>query len=79
MNKLPVAPATPAKWPAAVPLVMGLLYGVSPIDIIPDLIPLLGWSDDVAVILTAGVIAFKMLQRRRLAMKAARVARMSSG
>ena len=24
MNKLPVAPATPAKWPAAVPLVMGL-------------------------------------------------------
>lgn len=71
MERLPVPASAPAKWPAAVPLLVGLLYGVSPIDIIPDLVPLLGWSDDVAVILTGAVLAFKMLRRRQM-MKAAR-------
>lgn len=33
-------------------LLTALIYGASPIDIIPDLIPLLGWSDDVAVVVT---------------------------
>lgn len=62
---------TPAKWPAAIPVVLSLLYGAMPLDLIPDLIPLLGWSDDVAVILTGALIAVKMLIRRRQAMKSA--------
>lgn len=62
---------TPAKWPAAIPIVLSLLYGVMPLDLIPDLIPLLGWSDDVAVMMTGVAIAVKMLLRRRQAMKSA--------
>lgn len=65
------APSVPSKWRAAIPMVLGLAYGISPIDLIPDLIPLLGWSDDVAVLLTATLVALKMLIRRRHAVKAA--------
>lgn len=39
-------------WGAILSLLTALIYGASPIDIIPDLIPLLGWSDDVVVVLT---------------------------
>ena len=31
-------------------VLLGLLYGVSPIDIIPD-IPVIGWTDDVLVLI----------------------------
>ena len=47
------------------PLLLALLYGASPIDLIPDLIPLLGWSDDAMVFVIAGVIGFKMWLARR--------------
>jgi uncharacterized membrane protein YkvA (DUF1232 family) len=35
-------------------LILAVIYMLSPIDIIPDLIPVLGWGDDVVV----GVLAF---------------------
>lgn len=31
-------------------MVSGLLYGVSPIDLLPDLIPLIGWVDDAILV-----------------------------
>ncbi len=43
-------------------LLAGLLYGVSPIDLIPDLLPLLGLTDDSVVILVA-IIAFLRFSR----------------
>jgi len=43
----------------------GFAYGVSPIDLIPDILPLLGWSDDAVVILTALYIAWRYLRNRR--------------
>lgn len=30
-------------------LVLALLYIISPVDIIPDMIPVAGWADDVLV------------------------------
>lgn len=51
MENRPIqAPGRP--WGTIVSLLTALIYGASPIDIIPDLIPLLGWSDDVAVVAT---------------------------
>lgn len=35
----------------SIALVLALAYGISPIDIIPDFIPVIGWMDDVAVFL----------------------------
>jgi hypothetical protein len=28
---------------------LGILYGVSPVDIIPDMIPVAGWVDDLVI------------------------------
>ena len=40
-------------------LVLALLYIISPIDVIPDPIPVVGWVDDVAVGLGAGALCLK--------------------
>ncbi|MDO8649137.1 MAG: DUF1232 domain-containing protein [Candidatus Peregrinibacteria bacterium] len=34
-------------------LAAGVLYGLSPIDVIPDLLPLLGFTDDATVLIFA--------------------------
>lgn len=60
-----VAPKPQSKTGAIVSLLLGLLYGISPIDLIPDLIPLLGWSDDVVVIITAIVIALRFMRAKK--------------
>lgn len=44
------------------PIVLGLLYLVSPIDAIPDLIPGVGWLDDLFVL---GVVAWVLMAQRR--------------
>ncbi|MBX2802142.1 MAG: DUF1232 domain-containing protein [Myxococcales bacterium] len=33
-------------------IVMQLIYVIVPVDAIPDVVPILGWLDDLAVILT---------------------------
>jgi uncharacterized membrane protein YkvA (DUF1232 family) len=38
-------------------LIMALLYILSPIDLVPDAIPVLGWVDDAAVAVGAGAVA----------------------
>jgi len=40
-------------------LVLSLLYIISPVDLIPDLIPVVGWADDVAVGIGAGAACLK--------------------
>lgn len=47
------------------PLLFALFYGASPIDLIPDIIPILGWTDDVVVVLMAIGIAWKFVRARR--------------
>jgi uncharacterized membrane protein YkvA (DUF1232 family) len=38
-------------WRSLTLVLAGLLYFVSPIDFIPDLLPLVGFTDDIAVVL----------------------------
>lgn len=38
-------------WSTLVKIVAALVYFVSPIDFIPDLLPILGFSDDIAIVL----------------------------
>jgi hypothetical protein len=38
-------------------LIIALLYILSPIDLIPDVIPVVGWVDDAAVAVGAGAVA----------------------
>lgn len=59
-------PASPRlSFTALWPLLVALLYGASPIDLIPDLIPLLGWSDDVAVLLVAVLVVLRSVNALR--------------
>jgi uncharacterized membrane protein YkvA (DUF1232 family) len=37
------------------------LYTVSPIDALPDIIPIIGWGDDVAVIVWAWTTVSQLL------------------
>jgi uncharacterized membrane protein YkvA (DUF1232 family) len=40
-------------------LLLALLYILSPIDFIPDVIPVVGWADDLAVGVGAGALCLK--------------------
>ena len=42
-------PATP--WWAKGLVILILLYGISPVDLIPDVVPILGWCDDLSLLL----------------------------
>lgn len=53
---------------ALLPLGAALIYGASPIDLIPDLIPILGLSDDVAALILGIVLTVRALN----ALKASR-------
>jgi len=38
---------------------LALLYGASPLDLIPDAVPLVGWLDDAGLILAAALNIFQ--------------------
>jgi len=44
-------------------LIAALLYIISPIDLIPDVIPVVGWADDLAVGVGAGALALGVGRR----------------
>ena len=45
-------------------LILAVLYIISPIDFLPDPIPLAGWIDDIVVGLTAVSIALQKFVKR---------------
>ncbi len=52
------------RWVWVVILILAVLYVLSPIDFIPDILPVLGWIDDVAVILITIIMAIPKIVRR---------------
>lgn len=55
-------------WSAILPAVAGVAYGLSPVDLILDVIPLLGLADDVTAMLslfTMAIIQFFRWRKRR--------------
>lgn len=47
----------------AVILLLALLYILSPVDLIPDVIPVVGWADDLAVGVGVGAAALSAGRR----------------
>lgn len=76
VNTQPMKPRSATPWGALFSAFVGLFYGLSPIDIIPDLIPLLGLVDDAAVVPLMLILAFfqyRMVQKRNLEAQKANV------
>ena len=38
-----------------IPLILALIYTVSPIDLVPDFIPIVGWLEDALLLLVGGL------------------------
>ena len=38
-----------------IPLILALLYTVSPIDLVPDFIPIVGWFEDALLVIVGGL------------------------
>jgi uncharacterized membrane protein YkvA (DUF1232 family) len=56
--------ATKPLWVRIILLVLVVLYAISPVDFVPDVIPLLGWIDDVVVTLSAITVALPKIIKR---------------
>jgi uncharacterized membrane protein YkvA (DUF1232 family) len=52
-------------WAPLVPLVTAVLYGASPIDLIPDILLLVGWIDDGMMAVVMAAMALWLFVRSR--------------
>lgn len=59
-------------WAVRAPAVLALAYVVSPIDLIPDFLPGLGWLDDVLALALAVAITLRLVPKKLLAEHIAR-------
>ena len=50
---------------AIVPVIVAIVYGVSPVDLIPDILPLIGWVDDGVMGVLMGTISVWLWIRSR--------------
>ncbi|ASJ22312.1 YkvA family protein [Brachyspira hampsonii] len=41
-----------APW---IPLILALIYTVSPVDLVPDVIPIVGWFEDALLLIVGGL------------------------
>lgn len=51
-------------WYAKVSGLAALLYVISPVDLVPDVFPVVGWLDDLAVIPLAGYLVSRLIPVR---------------
>lgn len=49
---------TQAKWKKIIIVLLAFIYVVSPLDLIPDFIPVIGWLDDLGVLAWAAKQVF---------------------
>lgn len=73
MNNQSARPRLATPWGAIFSLFTALFYGASPIDIIPDLIPLLGFVDDAVIVPIMLILAFfqyRKIQKRNATVQA---------
>lgn len=52
-------------WGAIASLLVALLYGASPIDLIPDVLPIVGWIDDAILVPLLLILAYVQWKRSR--------------
>ena len=38
-----------------IPLILALLYTISPVDLVPDFIPIVGWCEDALLLIVGGL------------------------
>lgn len=64
-------PPTPSRtpWGAIFSLISAIAYGVSPLDLVPDVIVLLGWADDALLVPLLLVMAGVGFFRHKARMK----------
>jgi len=55
----------PKSIAAIVFIILNLIYIISPIDFIPDFIPVIGWIDDIIALLIAISIGVKLFIKKR--------------
>jgi uncharacterized membrane protein YkvA (DUF1232 family) len=55
----------PKSIAAIVFIALNLIYIISPIDFIPDFIPVIGWVDDIIALLIAISIGMKYFVKKR--------------
>lgn len=56
---------------SALAWVASTLYAVNPVDLIPDVLPLIGWADDAFTVCLAVVVTLYSARRRSLLAQAA--------
>ena len=71
-------------WPARIVVALVVAYALSPLDLIPDFVPVLGYVDDLLLVPLGVALAVRLIppdvlaEHRRAASQAAHAARRSS-
>lgn len=59
-----------ARWKKVL-AVLAVVYAISPVDLVPDVVPVFGWLDDLGLLTVAfGLVARDMAKHARLAKEA---------